>query len=96
MPARGRCTTIEVRLTSNGAPGGTITIHPRSERITARGEVKLARTRLTHKGRTVTARLAVRLGESLAGRKPTAEVEATDTRGHRQLEREAGAIQVAS
>jgi hypothetical protein len=91
-----RLDTIAVRLTVDGAPVGTVTIQPRAERITADGEVTLARrqTRLAHKGKWVTARLALRLGESLAGRELTAEVEATDRRGHRQLERDAGTILV--
>ena len=89
---------IQVRLSSNGAPVGTITIQPRAERVSAAGEVTLARraTRLAHKGKTVTAHLSVRLGESLAGQKLTAEVEATDTRGHRQIERGAGIVKVAA
>jgi hypothetical protein len=45
--------------------------------------------------KTVTARLAVRLDQSLAGQSLTAEVEATDTRGRRQLERDAETIRVA-
>jgi hypothetical protein len=59
--------------------------------------VKLVRkaSRLSHKGKTVTARLAIRLDESLAGQTLTAEVEATDTRGRRQLERNAATIRVA-
>ena len=93
-----RLTKINVRLTSNGSPVGTITIHPRTDRVTAAGEVKLARksTRLGRKGKTVTARLAVRLGDSLAGQKLTAEVEATDSRGRRQLVRDAGTVNVAA
>ncbi len=89
---------IQVRLSSTGAPVGTITIHPRAERVSAAGEVTLARraTRLAHKGKTVTAHLSVRLGESLAGQRLTAEVEATDTRGHRQIERDAGIVKVAA
>jgi hypothetical protein len=51
--------------------------------------------RLTRKGKTVAARLAVRLDDSLAGQQLTAEVEATDTRGRRQLERDAGTVRVA-
>jgi len=43
----------------------------------------------------VTARLAVRLHESLAGQSLTAEVRATDARGRRQLERDAGRIRVS-
>jgi hypothetical protein len=46
-----RLDTIAVRLTVDGAPVGTVTIQPRAERITADGEVTLARrqTRLAHK-----------------------------------------------
>jgi hypothetical protein len=53
------------------------------------------RTRLTTDGKTVTARLAVRLDDSLAGRTLTAEVAATDRRGRRQLNRAAGTVIVA-
>jgi hypothetical protein len=52
-------------------------------------------SRLTHKGKTVTARLAVRLDESLAGQTLQVDVEATDARGARQLERDAGTVRVA-
>ena len=59
--------------------------------------MKLVRkqTRLTRKGKTVAAHLAVRVDESLAGQTLKAEVEATDTRGHRQLERDAATVRVA-
>jgi hypothetical protein len=89
--------TIQLRLSQQGMPVGEITIRPQAERITADGAIQLVgkRTRLTSKGKTVTARLAVRLDPSLAGQTLEAEVEATDTRGHRQLERDAGTIRVA-
>jgi Ca2+-binding RTX toxin-like protein len=88
---------IELRLTRDGAPVGEITIRPRHGRMTADGAVDLVskRTRLTAGGKTVSARLALRLDESLAGQTLKAEVEATDTRGRRQLERDAGTIRVA-
>jgi hypothetical protein len=88
---------IELRLTRDGFPVGEITIRPRGERITAGGAVALARehTRVAHKGKTVTARLAVRVDASLAGQALEAEVEATDTRGRRQLEPNAGTFRVA-
>ena len=88
---------IELRLTQDGAPVGEITIHPRRARISTDGAVKLVRShsRLTREGKTVAARLAVRLDDSLAGQALKAEVEATDTRGRRQLERGAGTIRVA-
>jgi hypothetical protein len=90
--------TIELRLLSaDGVPVGEITIRPRAQRITADGAVRLVRkaSRLTRKGKTVTARLAVRLDDSVAGQKLGVEVEATDTRGRRQLERDAGSVRVA-
>jgi Ca2+-binding RTX toxin-like protein len=89
---------VELRLTRDGAPVGEVTIRPRAERITADGAVQLVRkrTRLTRKGKAVTARLALRLDESLAGQTLKAEVEATDTRGRRQLKRDAATVRVAS
>jgi len=88
--------TIELRLYRDGAPVGEVTVRPRAQRITDDGAVRLVRkaSRLTHKGKTVTARLAVRLDDSVAGQTLTAEMEATDTRGRRQLERDAGSIRV--
>ena len=89
--------TIELRLTQDGAPVGEVTIRPRGVRISADGAVKLDRaaTRLTTKGKLVRARLALQLDQSLAGRILKAEVEATDKRGQRQLERGAGTIRIA-
>jgi hypothetical protein len=88
---------VELRLTRADFPAGEITMRPRAERISADGAVELVRqhTRVTHKGKTVTARLALRLDESLVGETLKAEVEATDTRGRRQLELEAGTVRVA-
>jgi RTX calcium-binding nonapeptide repeat (4 copies) len=98
VPKTGRkLRTIELRLTRDEMPVGDVTIRPRGERIAADGAVKLMRkhSRLTRNRKTVTARLAVRLDESLAGQVLQAEVEATDTRGRRQLERDAGTVRVA-
>jgi hypothetical protein len=88
---------IELRLYRGDARVGAIAIRPRGKPIKTDGAVHLVRkgTRLTRKGKTVTARLAVRLDESLAGQSLRAEVEATDTRGRRQLERDAGTVRVA-
>jgi RTX calcium-binding nonapeptide repeat (4 copies) len=88
--------TIELRLTQGALPMGTVTIRPRSERIDASGALRLDRdaTRLTREGKTVTVRLALRLDRSLAGQRLRVEVEATDRRGARQLERDAGTIRV--
>jgi hypothetical protein len=75
---------------------GAITIRARGKRIAADGAIRaMGRgTRIVTRGKTVTARLAVRLDASLAGGRLEAEVEATDTRGRRQLERDAGTIRV--
>jgi len=88
--------TIELRLTHDGMPAGEITIRPRRARIAADGSVTLLprATRLTREGRAVTAHLALRLDPSLAGGTLTAEVEAVDVRGRRQLERDAGSIRI--
>ena len=88
--------TIELRLTRDGVPVGEVTIRPHGERIAASGAVRLDRaaSRLTRKGKAVRARLAVRLAVGLGGQTLKAEVEATDTRGARQLER-AGTVRVA-
>jgi hypothetical protein len=88
---------LELRLTQRGAPVGEVTIRPRGERISADGAVELVRrhSRLSHKGKTVAARLAIRLDESVTAQALTAEVEAIDTRGRRQLERDAATVRVA-
>jgi len=90
--------TIELRLFSaDGVPVGEVTMRPRAQRITDDGAVRLVRraSRLARKGKTVTARLAVRLDDSVAGQKLGVEVEATDARARRQLERDAGTVRVA-
>jgi hypothetical protein len=92
-----RLRTLELRLTQGALPDAMVTIHPRRARIATGGAAELVRrgTRLTREGTTVTAHLALRLDKSLAGRTLTAEVEATDRRGRRQLEREAATVRVA-
>ena len=89
---------IELRLIRDGMPVGEVTIGPHGERIVATGAVSLAGgdARLTRDDRTVAARLALRLDGSLAGQTLRAEVEATDRRGRRQLERNAGTLRVAT
>jgi hypothetical protein len=89
---------VELRLvTRDGHSVGEVTIRPRGGRITANGAVKLARkhSRLAHEGKTVSARLTLRLADSLAAQTLSAEVEATDISGRRQIERDAGTIRVA-
>jgi hypothetical protein len=87
---------VMLRLHDGAKPVGMINVRPRGERLTANGAVKLATgSRVTHHGKTVTARLAIRLPQSLAGHNLRVDVRATDRHGHRQLERDAGVIHVA-
>ncbi|HWC27073.1 MAG TPA: calcium-binding protein [Solirubrobacteraceae bacterium] len=90
--------SIALRLTRDGMPVGEVTIDPHRKRIAADGAISLARraVRLTAAGRIIAARVALRLDESLAGQTLRAEVEATDRRGRRQLERDAATVRVAS
>jgi hypothetical protein len=89
--------SVELRLTRGGALVGKITIRTSGKRISADGAVKLDRraTRLSQRGKTLAAHLALRLDDSLAGQTLKAEVEATDRRGARQIERDASTVQVA-
>jgi hypothetical protein len=92
-----RLRLIELRLVRGDGRLGAVTIRPRGRRINARGAVRLVRraSRIERDGKTVGARLALRLDRSLAGRRLRIEVEAVDRRGRRQIERNAGSIRIA-
>lgn len=89
--------TVELRLYDRGESVGTIAVRPLGSRVTAHGALKLVApgSRVTHSGKTVTARLAVRLPRSLASHGVRVDVQATDRNGHRQLQPDAGFIRVA-
>ena len=88
--------TISLRLRLGGAEVGELTIRPRARTIAADGGVSLARrAKLVAKGKTVSVKLALKVDPSLAGKTLRAEVEATDNRGRRQVERRAGTVRVA-
>jgi RTX calcium-binding nonapeptide repeat (4 copies) len=88
---------VELRLIRGGAEVGSVAVHPCSGRLAAAGAAQLLRkrSRLTRRGKTVATRLALRLDERLAGQMLKVEVEATDARGARQLEPDAGTVRVA-
>jgi hypothetical protein len=88
---------IELRVYQGETRVGAVAIRPRGGRIDAVGAVRLAddASRLTRRGKTVTARLALRLGRSLVGRRLRLEVQAVDTGGARQVEARAGFVRVA-
>lgn len=91
-----RLRTITVRLYDGGTPVGTSVIRPGAGRISGKGQVRLVSraSRLSHKGKKVTARLALRIPRSLAGRDLRVAVEATDRSGHKQFENDAGLLRV--
>ena len=73
-----------------------MTIDPARGRIRSRGALKaLPTSKVSHRGKTVTARLTLRASERMAGRSLHLAVEATDADGHRQLEPLAGRLTIA-
>ena len=88
---------VTLRVYRGESRVGAIAISPRTRRVRDRGELNVLRrsTRISHRGKTVSARLALRLDRSLTGRRLRLEVEAVDARGARQLEPRAGSIQVS-
>ncbi len=88
---------IQLHVQRGGLEVGEITIRPRSGKIAADGAVELVRrgTRLTRKGKTVTARLALRLDDTTAGATLALDVLAVDTRGRQQVEPGAARLRVA-
>ena len=78
---------IELRLVRGGEVVARVALDPRRGRASDG-------SRLVRRGRSVRARLALRLGEALAGARLRIEVVAVDARGRRQLERHAGSIRV--
>jgi hypothetical protein len=85
-----------VRFSAAGKPVGMVSVRPASGRLTADGKVKLAPgSRLSHHGKTVTARLGLRVSRSLGGKRLRIAVTATDRHGAQQTEAAAGSIRVA-
>jgi hypothetical protein len=88
--------SIDWRVMKEDQRVADITVRPTSGRLSAHGAAELATgSRVTHKGKTVTARLSMRLPQALAGEHLRVDVEATDGNGHHQLEPSAGLINVA-
>jgi Ca2+-binding RTX toxin-like protein len=83
-----RLRSVTVRVLDGQQEIGAVTIAPRADRLTASGAVELGRrTALRHQGKTVSARLALKVDEAFAGRKLAFAVEAVDVDGRRQVER---------
>jgi hypothetical protein len=74
---------------------GTIALDPATSRLSATGDLELARgATLSHRGKTVTAKLGLRPASALSGKTLRLAVEATDRNGRRQLESNAGSLKV--
>jgi uncharacterized protein DUF1565 len=82
--------SVELRLSR----GGRVVVRPAAGTVRARGAVRVIRgaTRLRHRGKTVTATLALRFPRSYAGRRLRVDVVATDRHGRRQNEPAAGRV----
>ncbi len=89
--------TLGLRVYHGAKAVGTITVRPHGERLSASGAIRLVadNSTLTHRGKTVTAHLALRLSRSLAGRRLRVDAHATDRQGHHQVVPGAGLIRVA-
>ena len=87
--------TVQLRLRMRRQVVGRVTIRPGRDRVADDGVVRVKRARILTEGKTVTAKLALRLDKSLAGQTLSADVEATDRRGARQVERDAGKVRVS-
>ena len=77
--------TLTLRLKLDGSEVGAVVIRPRSGEVKATGGVRRAKGKLATRGRTASAKLALRFDASLDGAELRAEVEATDFRGRRQI-----------
>jgi Ca2+-binding RTX toxin-like protein len=85
---------VTVRVKDGRKVVGKVVIRPRAEKIAASGLVEIARSKLTHTGGKVTARLKLRYDAALAGKRLKADVVAADVNGTKQVERNAATIKV--
>ena len=86
---------LEVRLYDGKQAVGMINARPAAGRVSGTGVVELMDgSKVGHHGKWVTAKLAMDVPKSLAGRDLRVDVKATDIHGHGQLERAAGTIRV--
>ena len=84
---------LELRLYDGKQEVGMINARPAAGRLSENGLVDLmAGSKLGHHGKWVTAKLALDVPKSLAGKNLRVDVTATDTDGHKQLVRAAGTI----
>jgi hypothetical protein len=90
--------SVELRLRdANHAVVGAVKVLPRAKRVDAGGAgLRLTRrsVRLSRSGKQVRASIRLRPTAALAGERLSAEVEAVDTAGRRQVELDAAAVRI--
>lgn len=88
--------SVTLRLREGGEVVGQVAIRTASGKLEDKGAVRLVRgTKLVRKGKTVSARLALRVAPELADSTLEADVVATDAKGAKQVSRAAGSITVS-
>ena len=88
--------TVKLSLYRGTKAVGTVNARPASARLSSTGVVDLMPgSKLGHHGKWVTAKLALRLPQRLAGETLRVDVTAVDTHGHEHVERDAGTVRVA-
>jgi hypothetical protein len=89
--------TVQLRAYRGKTAVGTVTAHPAGQRLSSTGAIHLMPgSLLSHHGKWVTAKLALRVPKSLAGETLRVDVLAVDRQGREQVERGAGTIRVAA
>jgi hypothetical protein len=86
---------VELQAYHSTEKVGRVVVRPATGKVAAKGDVRLARgSKMGHKGKAVTAKLALRLPKSLAGQTLSIDVLATDHKGRTQAEPAAALITV--
>jgi hypothetical protein len=87
---------INLKVYDGAKALGNVYVRMSDQRITGHGALALVSSSLTRHDKTASAKIAVRLPRSLAGKTLRLEVEAADRQGHLQVVSDAGAIRVAA
>jgi hypothetical protein len=86
---------VQLDLSDGGKKVSSVAMRPAGDGLAASGQVKLSKdSRLTHGGKTVSARLGLRLPKALAGHQLDVGVWAKDAAGHKQVEANVGTVRV--
>jgi len=87
---------VELQVFHGTDEVGRVVVRPATGKVVAKGDVELARGKMGHEGKAVTAKLALRLPKSLAGETLSVDVAASEGKGRTQVEPAAALIRVPS